>query len=164
MARHDDDLKKFNKELSNAIEEVFKPNSLREIGDFALERIVKRTKLGKGVSQSGGSASPLKSLAASYKKARKRLKDSGDLSGDTSPGKSNLTRTGQMLDAGQVTGVSRDKVTLGFRGKRNESTLTNDAVAGYVSRDRPFFNLSKAEENAVSGEIERRLQEKLKKL
>lgn len=160
MSRHSEDLKKFQKDVQEAVSILSEPSYLSALGKTVLERVINRTRLGRGVRERGGASGPLKSLSSSYKEQRKKLKQKGELSGLTTPGKSNLTQTGKLLDSADVTSVKRGSVTLGFRGNHDPG-LTNETLAGYVSKDRPFFNLSQAEEKALTREIENELQKLL---
>lgn len=145
---------KFQKYMQSLYEEFGSTATLREVGDYAADRIAKRTKLGKGVAGEGQEAFPLKPLSEGYVKARKRKRTSGTLDNTTSPKKSNLTLTGQMLRALQVLQVLPYKVIVGVKStSRTDSDLNNSEVAGFVSKDRPFLNLSKAELNGIQSLI-----------
>lgn len=104
-----------------------------------------RTRLeGEGVSGS------LKSLKASTIKNREKYKD--NLHPDTSPSESNLTATGQLLDAIQGKSAG-SKVTIDIKkGKRkgelygNKSKISNKEVRRHVEDNgREFLDLSKDE-------------------
>ena len=143
------DMSKFNKDMENVVKEFTNKDVMQQIGDYAVDRIKTRTRLGKGVKSTGSEAEPLKPLKDSYREQRKRDKRSGKLSQFSSPAKSNLTRTGQMLDSISVKATAQ-KVLLYFRGSRKDSDASNAEVAGFVSESRPFFNLSKAELNGLN--------------
>ena len=74
------------------------------------------------------------------------------LSPETSPGKSNLTQTGDMLDdiTANVT-ASNDKIniTIGFNSAKERKK------AGYVSEDRPFMSLTKDEQKQLADATEK---------
>lgn len=179
MAGSKVDMRQFERAMEKAIKEVESPATMRKIGEEIGERIVKRTRLGKGVTDTGAEASNLKPLAQSTKDQRRGKigfftkngrtipytpESPPRLSSLTTPGRSNLTRTGQMLDALKVVAVRVGVVVLGFRGSRTDRPgLTNADVAGYVSKDRPFFKLSRAEMNGLSTLIRERIQEALRK-
>ena len=170
------DLSQFKRDMAKVFEEIAKPDSLLEIGKFAADRIVKRTRLGRGVAEPEGEAAPLKPLSEAYVEARKRereagrgkggrfVKGAGKLSSLTSPKKSNLTRTDQMLSSIKPERPKRGSVTITPTGTRKEGSLTNEEVAGYVSRERPFLNLSKAEVAGVTRLIRERIDEILQRL
>jgi len=132
-------------------------------GDFnfllkEVPNIIKiRTQLGKGVSSNGGKLSALKKLESDkYKELRKK---SDKLSSNTTPNRSNLTATGQLLDAirGERSG---NEFRFFFISKRNAdlsgrtSKATNqDIVKGQEEQGRPFFFLSKTELTRLSRSI-----------
>lgn len=179
------DMSKFKKSLQAVIEEFEKPQTMREMGEYAVERIVLRTRLGKGVSEKGDSASPLKPLSESYRQQRKgklafyTTKDGKKvpyipkippiLDATTSPTKSNLTFTGQLLNSIKVISVKAGKVLIAPTGKRSDrrskiSGATNREVAGYVSEERPFLNLSKSELLALNRFVREKIEALIKKL
>lgn len=85
-----------------------------------------------------------------------------------SAAKSNLTLTGQMLDALTYT-ASRNKVrvfiknTIRSEGKFAKK-LTNQQVAEYVSKDRPFMAIASGEMRILIREYERYVATIIKKL
>lgn len=115
-----------------------------------------------------GLTGTFKALSESYVRLRRRL--SRGLSKETNPETSNLTATGQMLNAiiGQATGTV---IRIFIRGNRKrelsgDSVKSNNEIRGYVEKDRPFFGLTKneralAEKNAaeiIAQEIKRVLK------
>lgn len=94
---------------------------------------------------------PITALKPSTKKYRKRYQD--NLHPDTDPNTSNLTATGQMLDA--ITGASKGaKVTVEIKNTKrkrelsgSKSKLTNKEVQRHVENKagREFLELSKQE-------------------
>jgi hypothetical protein len=106
-------LKDIGKIIAQALQSV---PVLTEGGKAAVEAVQLRTRLGRGVQEEEGASQPLPKLKPKTKKNRKRLAKEGKLTGlGATPGKSNLTRTGQLLES------------LGFRvGKGHlEINLTN---------------------------------------
>jgi len=94
--------------------------------------MVERTQAqGKGVKRSGGNTSPLKELADSTKKRRASMR----LSSKTDAGTSNLTMTGSLLKSFRYRVIDRT-IKFFIAGSYNNKK------AGYVSKDRPFFNLA----------------------
>lgn len=130
--------------------------------DFILEevpRIIRvRTRLGKGVDK--GNISKLNPLSEKYIEKRKK----GKLSAETKPKKSNLTFTGQMLDA--IVGVRKGThFIFSFKGSRGDSDKTNDDLAKYArEKGRPFFELSESERKGLSRKITTIIKESIKKL
>lgn len=107
----------------------------------AATMIVRRTRSGLGVNRDGGSTQGLKPLSPNYVKKRQK----SNLSAFTSPGKSNLTFTGELLTS---LGIEQRKFgawDIVFYGTR-ESGITNAELAGFVSdKGRPFLYLAKDE-------------------
>jgi hypothetical protein len=97
-----------------------------------------------------GVTGPLESLADSTIKYRERYKD--NLHPDTSPRTSNLTGTGQLIDAVQGRSAG-SRVTIDIKGGKRKgelsggrSTKTNKEVRKFVEdAGREFLELSKAE-------------------
>lgn len=69
----------------------------KQLGDTMKALIFRRSKAGKQVGR-GRSEIDLPKLKSSYVEQRVRLQQSGKLSSSTSPGKSNVTKTGEMLE------------------------------------------------------------------
>lgn len=117
----------------------------KELAIVIPEVIKIRTRLdGEGIN------GPLNELQESTEKYRTRYRE--NLHPDTSPGKSNLTATGQLLDA--IKGKSSgSKVTIEIKGGKRKgelsgarSKLTNKEVRKYVEDNgRKFFELSEKE-------------------
>jgi hypothetical protein len=153
-------LSKLREKLKEIVSELEKPQNMRDIGEYAVDRIVKRTRLGRGVSETGQSQA-LKPLSKSYKDQRAgriaffttpegvkvpyKPNKPPKLSGNTTPGKSNLTFTDQMLNSIKVVSATTGKVNIAPTGNRKSSDLTNKEVADFVSVERRFLDLSKAE-------------------
>lgn len=153
MAGSKVDMSKFKKRLEEAIRDVESPESMAAIGKEVADRIRKRTRLGRGVAETNGEATPLKPLSTKYKELRKEV----ELSSQTSPGKSNLTRTGQLLDGLKVISAKIGIAIIGWSSQRNRD------VAANVSATRPFLNLSKPEMNAVAKIFRERIKNALRK-
>lgn len=149
--------------LKKAIETVTAVPSFRSIAKLAAEIIVRRTRLGRGVKKAGGPSAPLKKLTSKYIEKRKRDQEEGTLSANTTPGRSNLTRTSQMLNSIKGEAVSRGQIVIAATGSRKDETATNEDVAGFVSKDRPFMVLSDAEVRQITQEIEKKLSEEIER-
>lgn len=152
MKDWDDFLKKYKR----AYEKMAEPASMIAIGEFAASKIRLRTRLGFGVKKPNGSPSPLAPLEDSTKKSRRKK----DLSGDTKPGFSNLTETGQLLDSIKVVAVKKGEVEVGPEGSRDDGESNQNIGIWQTKGDskrnrkpRPFNNLSKAESRAVKNFI-----------
>lgn len=137
----------FTKKISQLIQDAASPAVLNSVGLEAVTIIKRRTRLGYGVSGAGEDRQRLKALSPAYIAVRKR---DGSLSEFTSPGRSNLTRTGQMLDSMRVIRAQQGKVIIGPTGRRRGGGPTNEQVAGYVSdAGRPFLNLTRLDEQQL---------------
>jgi len=150
---------KFNGNIQEVVDDVASPQAMEKLGEAASELIRKRTRLGYGVAEENGSKGKLKPLSEPYKKTRKRNKPTGP----STPAKSNLTYTGQMLDDLGPVQSSQGHVEIGF--KTDKSTKKAEWV---TEGGRPFNNLSKSEikqlEQALSDEIGKSLKSNLDKL
>jgi hypothetical protein len=125
-----------------------------EIGEFIIEKVRVRTRLGYGVSGNLQPREKLAPLAESTKRIRKGLKKAGELSELTTPNRSNLTMTGQMLDSLVVKVISAGKFVIdvtGIRKKLKKDDLpTNKAVAVKVTEEgRPFMFLTDKDYKAL---------------
>lgn len=120
--------------MEQLVKEATSPTYLKELGDEAAKLIQKRTRLGYGVAEHGGTKGKFEPLTEPYVKVRKVK-----ATGPTTPKKSNLTLTGQMLDniTSRVTG--NGQVEVGF------ADADASQKAEWVSKLRPFNNLSKPE-------------------
>lgn len=146
------DWDKFLTKYKRAFEKMAEPVSMILIGEFAASKIRLRTRLGYGVAKPDGNNSPLAKLKQSTVDARKKK----NLFGDTRPGFSNLTETGQLLDSIKVVSVTKGEVSVGPEGARSDGKNNRDIGVYQTQGDsgrgrakRPFNNLSKAENRAV---------------
>lgn len=150
---------------------------LNKLAARAADTIRTRTQLGKSAEKSGKSGR-LAKLTPNYIEQRKKF--SGGLSGKTRPGRSNLTATGQMLEAlfGIYNSARRaleidvkDERGSDFRGKPSE--VTNRELIDYnekglrrngaIKNPRRFFDLTDSELNGISRVIRDRIRELLEK-
>lgn len=137
------DLEAFKKKIDQALKKLTSNQNLTPIAKDTEEIIRRRTRLGKGVDQSGGPNVALKALATSTKASRKRKQKRGLLSEKTSPNKSNLTETAQLLDSLKGRAINQ-LIEVKPTGARKGSKLSNSKVAAYQdSAGRKFLNLSK---------------------
>jgi hypothetical protein len=171
-------MKKFEAMMKKVIGEVESKETMQELGDEMAERIRKRTRLGKGVSERGGAPKPLAPLSQSYKDFRKgkvafaqspyghvypyKPDRKPNLSSQTSANKSNLTFTGQMLDSIKTISAKVGSAIVSVSGRRKDG-MSNKEVAEFVSVARPFLNLSKPELNALQKLIRQRIDRILKR-
>lgn len=165
--------------------------TMRYVEDLR-DRIVNRTRVGIGINPETGRGERLKKLSRKYvnrrkgsktiqrranvdiaerRRARAESKKRGykvkpDLSSKTSPAKSNLTATGQLLDSLTVIKLKL-KNAWGFRisvpdnrrgrdvfGQPNKQGLTNRKLAQYVAEQgRAFMGFTKSQRNIIVKEI-----------
>lgn len=159
------DIVKFVKQLRKQIEAVTSKKVMAEIGALMVQMVVKRTRNGFGVQETGSASKPLKKLSPKYVAFRKR---SPRLNTSlTSPGRSNLTFTGAMLNSIRVTSVrtgAEARVTIGAGKQRRKGGVTNEQIAEFVAaQGREFLNLSRSELERVSKFIDSRLSTVLAK-
>lgn len=156
-------IKDLVKKITKELEQTVKSKAFYdEIGEEVSTQIRKRTRLGYGI---GGAESQvkLKPTAPSTKKSKEYKKKKGKLSDQTTPKKSNLTDTGQLLDSIQHK-ASLQKVVIDFKNLRKDSEIGNKELASHVQVDRPFFGLTNPEKNRLRRLIEKKIQEMVKRL
>ncbi len=113
--------------------------------------IVERVRSGSGVKAPGAPTSKLEPLSPAYIKVR--AKDP-NLSSETSPATSNLTRSGDMLAALRVV-LSGSRVSVQIPpGKLLDR-------AYYTNLKRPWANISKGEETRLLAFIDKLVKQKL---
>lgn len=139
------DIAKFAKSLNKVVKQAESQGTLVNLAAVAIDVIQRRTWSGKGVKKTGGSTFRLKPLSKNYIKFRR--KNANRLSGMTSPAKSNLTFTGQMLYSLGLKKATK-RLTIEPQGTRVDGK-TNAEVARHVSKVRPFLALSKEELGVV---------------
>ena len=123
-----------------------------ELGQYIVDLIVERTR-GEGKGVKAVNVSPLAELQPSTIKQRRRL----PLHSETTPDKSNLTRTGKLLDSI----VYKSRVTLnGISYSITISDKELDRIAGWLEqgsknmKPRPFLKLSKGEDTKVDDKLD----------
>lgn len=143
--------------LQTAINKAFSTQELSSLAEEIIKDIKLRTKLGKGVMADGGAVVKLKPLSESYKKQRKKLKQSGELSPDTTPSKSNLTKTGEMLDS-LVFKIQDQTITI-----KPADTWNGNKIAWNEEMGRYFFYISKPQYQKIKNKLEDIVEEEIKK-
>jgi hypothetical protein len=155
--------------LSKQLRDLAKDQAIRDaVGADAVRIIKGRTRLGRGVSDQGGSIR-LAPLSPSYKRFRKLY--ASKLGEFGSVNKSNLTMTGQMLNAIKhrrgVTGsivIYVNKRTRRNPFSKKAKKLTNAQVAEYVAENgRPFLGLDRQESKIIQGLWLTLVREKIRK-
>jgi len=149
------------KRIQDATKQAVAREQMRRLGQFTVDIVVKRTRLGYGVSAGFGEKSALKKLSEKYIQKRKRFKG---LSNTTTPSRSNLTFTGQMLRSVQVIEAVDGRVRFGPTGNRDGGGPTNAEVASYQeAQGRPFNRVSELEYQQVLREFKREFGDLLNK-
>lgn len=159
-------------DLGKAFEEaIFDKELLRDIADMTRQIIYDRVKIGKGIDseENPSNLRSLKPLSRRYVEYRKKIV--GKLGRFGSPGRSNLTLTGQMLES-MVGKANKKGIIISIPKTRrrklrpSDQSLTNDDVYEFVRKLRPFLALSKGETRIIEQEhlkrAERILKQKLK--
>lgn len=137
---------KFTSKIQRLLKEAKSSKVIQPVAEEMIKIIVKRTRLGYGVGKELGSRERLKRLSPRYVIARSR---SRKLSATTSPNKSNLTFTGQMLESVRVIRPKNGKIVIGPQGSRSDGK-ENQKIAQYnADRGRVFMNLSQLEFNQI---------------
>ena len=153
------------KKLEKSVQDGIKANVMREVGEFAKDIVVKRTRLGYGVTENLGKREKLAALKGTYVQKRKMF---SDLDATTTPKKSNLTRTGNML---RSMAVKSSTGTIQIRpvGKRNIAAAEGNSVPvtyknGYTKPARIFNRISQPEFNQIVRFYRKSFGDLLKKL
>jgi hypothetical protein len=143
--------------LQKSAAEVCSSSNMLKLGQFVADMIRLRTKLGFGVKQEGQQKEKLAALKPSTIEARRHK----NLRGDTTPGRSNLTETGQMLDSIKAINPTNGKVTVIPTGSRHGDGKSNEDIAQYATDGasgrvkRAFMNVSNVEHEKIKKEVEK---------
>jgi hypothetical protein len=149
LGKIEDGFKKEFSKIMNFLNVLETPEGeviLTGLAELSRDILWKRVKAGYGVT-SDESSSPtkdrLKELSKPYVKSRRKMV----LGEFASPGRSNLTRTGQMLDS-IITKIKKGGFILEIpNSSRTDSSISNKKVAEHVSENgRPFFALTDKEQ------------------
>lgn len=151
-------IKDLQKKLSRLLPEAINRDLMADIAKTVQINVKARTRRGFGVDSEGAAAKRLKPLSDIYKQERKRLKAKGQLHPETTPAKSNLTKTGAMLDAIDFEVTSNTEARIFVRGKENEDKARYNA-----EKDRKFMNLSRREIKDITDIVENSLNKGIKK-
>ncbi len=165
MAKRDID--SFLRSLNKGLNRSFSKKTMRLAAELAIIQIVHRTRIkAKGVSRTGGRERKLKALKPGTIEERRRLRHRGLLHSKTSPGKSNLTRSGRLLDSMVIKKVTKRSVTWGPKNnKRRGENLTNEKLAEYVAKaGRPFNFLSSKDIKKIVDLVDKILQREMRRV
>jgi len=153
--------KEFERDFDNAIDDILDDLS-KELGDVAdetVEIIKKRTRAGYGVDDNHGSKSKLDPLSPEYKKQRKKMK----LSHKARWNKSNLTKTGSMLDSLESK-VKDLSFTISPKGRDNGGVKNTDKTRWQEEKGRTYLRVSRIEINRITKLIQKKLTKIIDKL
>ena len=125
--------------------------SLREaIGEAILQKIRTRTEAGTSMSFSATGAGREGRLKSPYSKEYKNSLDFKAFG--KSPGKINMTLTGDMLGLMDVKKQTGESITIGWDEKDENAKAFNHSIGDTVPR-RPFFGISKSELSNIKKEF-----------
>jgi hypothetical protein len=150
-----------SKIIESKIKKLVNKQLMEFIGERVKDIIRKRTKIGYGITSESKTRSvskKLKPLSSAYVKYRKKVGVKGEYG---SPERSNLTNTGQMLDAIKVTAQQAKVLVEIAETTRDEGNITNKEVAKYVSKDRLFFGLTKQEYQLLVRDVQEYIKRRL---
>ena len=154
-------IENLRKEIKSAVENAFSQKLMKTLGEDMAERIRVRTRTGKGVDRTGGETTALKRLMSEpYKKRRRKSPDLDR--GKTSPAKSNLTFTGQLLDSIKGGAINARQFFIEILEQRNDGVKNSDIVDGQEDQGRKFFYFSSAEIKGIYNRINAFLRKELK--
>lgn len=147
---------------------------LEAVGKFSRDRIYAITKL--GFSMSGNSKKKLAPLADWYKGYRKRYQEKTQTGASFSPNKSNLTLSGQMLDALTykidqarktvqvfVQDSGRKPNPYPLRGRKNDSRSNAQVAKEVAQKGRPFIGLDQDAVKRIKNDIVSELRRALRR-
>lgn len=147
------DIRDIVKMIVHVITKETKSSSFkRGLGEYVAGLIKTRTRSGHG--EEGGRETRLAPLKASTIRRRGILKRQGLLSKETSPGRSNLTESGDMLNS-ITTKVTSTGLELSFKPAVKRRAGENQAT-------RPFFGVTDKEKELVSVFIAKQIKASLK--
>lgn len=142
----------FTRNIERAIDQALDDNYLKGVGRDTVRQIQVRTRSGFGVASNGASQRRLRPLSSQYVEARRFARSLGILSETTTPQRSNLTFSGNMLESINYR-VNNRRIMFGFSNQRAE-----DVAEEVQSRGRPFFNLSNTEIRNLTRQFNSRLR------
>lgn len=150
-------LREIKLKVNRSFDRAITSGLAKSIANDMAAQIVKRTRLGKGVNKSGKLVK-LKALKKNSKYIKRRRK--GPIDSTTSPKKSNLTFTGQLLRAIKGSSSGR-KIIIILSNNRNDGILNSDIVEWQEKQGRRFFDLSKSEANKFTRIIRQKILDQI---
>jgi len=162
-----------NGKIKKAVTFGLRKQFLNDQAETLKDLIVKRTRLRRGVDQAGNTTT-LAGLKRSTINQRTRYR--GNLSTFTTPARSNITATGQLLDSFKATSNNNELIVTAKENRRTNlqgkpSTVKHADIikgleSGNIGRNkttpRPFFRASNAERNEIARNIRQEILKGLK--
>ena len=139
MAKNNQNIEQFVKRLNGAIESANGQKEMKAIGEFMIQKVRVRTQLGSGVNNNLEEKSKLKPLSKKYIEQRKVF---NSLSSMTTPRRSNLTRTGSMLDSLKIKSMSKTAIRIGPTGNDMFGVSNSSKAFWQEKMGRIFLRLS----------------------
>lgn len=146
--------------IKQKIKDSFSQKVMKNVAQDTANRIKIRTRTGKGVKVTGADPEPLKALSAKYKNYRRKTDKLNRSS--TTPGKSNLTFTGQLLDSIYGDSINERSFFISIKEDRNDGVKNSDIVEGQEKQGRKFFYFSRAEIKSIYNAINNFLRKEFK--
>jgi len=160
----DDTLKLVNRAIAKGIGNTISKKNMAKYGNSLADDIKKRTRLGKGVKENFGKTHKLKPLTSNdYVEQRYDDKEAGRLSPYTSPERSNLTRTGQLLDSIRSKVISDNKFEIYVKDSRRDGVKNSDIIDGQEDQGRFFLYASNLEYKRIRDQFRKDIQENMLK-
>ena len=139
------------KQLDKVVDNSLSAKNMKLLAKEAANNMKERIRRGKGVDTHEGSELALKPLTKRTIEIRRNLLVKGQLRNETSPSKSNVTRSGQVTDSIQGTAFKRARGRIFLNDIRFDSDKSNSQVAGELEQGgRKFFNLSRNEVKSIA--------------
>lgn len=163
----EDQIKKIIKVINQSIDSSISKQNMDSYSKNAARDVKARTRSGKGVNNLGGNELQLKPLKLTTIEVRKGLQKAGNLNFNTTPTKSNVTRSGQLTDGilGISPGKAKGKIFLRDNRARHIDNKSNHDVATELEMGgRKFFNLSRNEVLSIVKDYSLTLKTELTKL
>ena len=148
------DLKAFQRRMVTFFGKSQSPKELKKTGEKAADLIRKRTRLGRGTTETTpGKPQRLKKLSPQYIEFRKSF----NLGEAGKPNFSNLTLTGQMLKSLGVIKVKKGLIRVGPTGTRDDGNKNIKVAAWQRLQGRTFMHLTRGEERQLITDYRERL-------
>lgn len=153
-----DILKKHAKEVDTIISDEKNAKKFSFLLTDIPEIVQRRTRLGKGVLESG-ELYKLPSLSEGYEKKRAKLK----LPPTTKPKKANMTLTGAMLES--IKGIrEKTRFIFNLEGSDSEGLSNSDKAIWNQMKGRRFFALSNSEKKGLQRKVEAVIRDLLRNI